>query len=68
MEFVDRPEVARNLAGLFRMRERSQHGNKKSPARAGLFLFKGSEDQLAGGVNFATRPSSGLKVCLARSP
>ena len=48
---------------------RSTDRQQKSPARAGLFHFdKSNEDQFAAGVNFETRPSTGLKVCLARSP
>jgi hypothetical protein len=43
---------------------------RKKPGReAGLLLFSnGAKDQLAAaGTNFAAMPSSGLKVCLARS-
>ena|ERR1700688_4395133 len=48
--------------------------NKKSPAvTAGLFDFRKPDFEkrryyaAAAGVNFATMPSSGLNVCLARS-
>src|SRR6185437_6189150 len=42
---------------------------KKPGREAGLLLFSnGAKDQLAAaGTNFAAMPSSGLKVCLARS-
>src|SRR5262245_17070802 len=41
---------------------------KKPGSRAGLFHYSKTKDQLPTGENFATRPSRGLKVCLARSP